>query len=339
MATEAMQKLGMRQCFDTLRDGFDAADFADLDDRADKALLCGRFQGAVAPKPAVDLQPLGRQFEQADDGGMAGAEIVDLDIDAERLDVFYRLPQPVVRRIEGYRFQKLEGERAGPKVHGAQFVDEGLVAQALAGDRLVENGLVDLRDDVQAFRHGQESIGRDEAARGMFPAGKRLDADDFQRFRVELRLEEGAELPLFEAAQNIVAQPLHFHRAQPKLVVEGFDAVAALALLGPYSAISALTSSCSADSSAALRVAMPMLAPLRQSCPSIVIGLLIASMSCAESVLKSASTGSRRDSSTNSSPPMRAMKSPAGTWARNTTAACFSTSSPAAWPSVSLISF
>ncbi len=54
--------------------------------------LLRRIQDRLHELP-VDLQPLRLQLQQADDRGMAGAEIVDLDVDPERLD-----PLEVMRR-------------------------------------------------------------------------------------------------------------------------------------------------------------------------------------------------------------------------------------------------
>ncbi len=132
MAAEAAQQLCMGQRFDAFRDCFDVADLADVDDRTDEALLRGGFEQRLN-KPAVDLQPCRRQLKQADDGSMAGAEIVDLDLDAEGFDVVDGLFEPVVERIEGDRFQEFEGERFRGDVQRAQRMGELRIVQPLGG--------------------------------------------------------------------------------------------------------------------------------------------------------------------------------------------------------------
>ncbi|MNL64479.1 hypothetical protein D3C87_1886980 [compost metagenome] len=85
MTAELLQNAGMVERFDTLCDHFDAERCADIDDRFDEALFGRRIQDRQN-QLAIDLQAPRGQLQQAEDRGIAGAEIVDLDIDAEFLD-------------------------------------------------------------------------------------------------------------------------------------------------------------------------------------------------------------------------------------------------------------
>src|SRR5438445_591741 len=82
-----------------------------------------------ASERTIGLQPARPQLRQADDRGVAGAEIVDLDIDAERLDLIDRLREGVVVLVEIDRFHELERQCSRLNVELAQGRQEALVAQ------------------------------------------------------------------------------------------------------------------------------------------------------------------------------------------------------------------
>ncbi|MNL77585.1 hypothetical protein D3C87_2038050 [compost metagenome] len=63
-------------------DDSDVERVADVDDRPHQLCLLGTFGHRSNERP-VDLEPGRIEVEQADDRGMPGAEIVNLDFDAE----------------------------------------------------------------------------------------------------------------------------------------------------------------------------------------------------------------------------------------------------------------
>ena len=67
---------------DALGDDLDAERMADIDDRGDEPALAVELDDRHH-QLAVDLEAARPQLQQADDRGVAGAEIVDLDVDAE----------------------------------------------------------------------------------------------------------------------------------------------------------------------------------------------------------------------------------------------------------------
>ena len=82
MAAELLQHLGVAHGLDALGQHLDAERLADIDDRADQLALARRTHQRD-DELAVDLEAARLELEQADDRGIAGAEIVDLDVDAE----------------------------------------------------------------------------------------------------------------------------------------------------------------------------------------------------------------------------------------------------------------
>ncbi len=101
--------------------------------------------------------------------------------------------------------------------------------------------------------------------------------------------------------------------------------------------MSALISTLRASTWMPLASAMPIDTPQRQEKPWKSIGWRISSMIRVESCAISLSPTSRARM-TNSSPPMRATISLPRTFLASTFEACTSIASPAAWPSVSLMS-
>ncbi len=134
----------------------------------------------------------------------------------------------------------------------AQALDQLLVVQAAHGDidrglgnaeaggppaphvgqRLLQNDAVDRGDHVQLFGDLHEARRRQYLPVAALPAGERLDADDLQRFGVELRLVMGNELVRLQPRQDVVCDPLGGDDLGLKRVVEELVAVAAAAL-GP----------------------------------------------------------------------------------------------------------
>lgn len=104
VAAQFTQHVGMLHGLDAFRHRLDAERAADFDDRADQRLLLVRAEDR-SDELAVDLQPLRLDLEQADDRGVAGAEIVDLDIDAEFLDALDIGGDDIVALVEEDRFR------------------------------------------------------------------------------------------------------------------------------------------------------------------------------------------------------------------------------------------
>ena len=147
---------------------FDVERAADFDDRANEAALSGGAHDR-RDQLTVDLQPPRLDLGQADDRRVAAAEIVDLDVDAERLDLLDVFEEAVVAFVEIDRLDKLERQLARRDFEGAQRVDEALLVQpaqrdvdrqprrpqalgapaAAAGERALEHRAVDRGDDVE----------------------------------------------------------------------------------------------------------------------------------------------------------------------------------------------
>src|SRR5690606_15068900 len=166
VAAEIGQHLGLLARLDALGGDLDAERAADADDGADEPAL-RRRGGDLGEELPVELQSLGLELEQARDGGVAGAEIIEADVDAELAEVIEVPARDVVDFLEEGGFDQLEGERAGLDLERAQLFDELLVVQAPEGDvdrdrghgkaglapdlelgqRLFEDGLVDGGDE------------------------------------------------------------------------------------------------------------------------------------------------------------------------------------------------
>lgn len=118
---------------DTLGNDFDAQRFADLNDGRDQLTLRDRL-GDGRDQLTVDLEPARLQLEQGHYRSMAGAEVIDLDVDAEFLYVLQVPRDQVVIIIEEDGLDQLK--RKGSFLDGklAQAMDQILVLQALGGD-------------------------------------------------------------------------------------------------------------------------------------------------------------------------------------------------------------
>ncbi len=97
----------MFQRLHALGDHLDAERLADLDDRGDQPALA-LAGGDREDELPVDLQAFRLEREQAQDRGVAGAEIVDFDIDAEGLDLGDAGFQAGALLVEGDRFKQFE---------------------------------------------------------------------------------------------------------------------------------------------------------------------------------------------------------------------------------------
>src|SRR5690606_36731553 len=114
---------------DALGHHLDAERAADVDDRSDQpALALGDDDGG--DELAVDLEPARAELEQRDDGSVAGAEIVDLDADAQILELLDVEGDDVVALVEIDRFHQLERIAPTRQVQRLEARDQPLVVQA-----------------------------------------------------------------------------------------------------------------------------------------------------------------------------------------------------------------
>src|SRR5690606_8147089 len=102
---------------------------ADIDDGGDELAL-RRFVENGQHQLPVDLEPPRMQLLQRHDRGIAGAEVIDLDIDAPFLDLVDIEADDAVVLVEIDGFYQLEGETAGRQSEPAQGFDQPFVMQA-----------------------------------------------------------------------------------------------------------------------------------------------------------------------------------------------------------------
>ena len=103
-AAEVAQQRGVLHRLDPFGYDFDVERAADFDNRANETALSGGAHDR-RDQLTVDLQPPRLDLGQADDRRIAAAEIVDLDVDAERLDLLDVVEEAVVAFVEIDRFR------------------------------------------------------------------------------------------------------------------------------------------------------------------------------------------------------------------------------------------
>ena len=171
-----------------------------------------------------DLQAAGFELGETDDRGVAGAEVIDFDVDPERLDLIDGLREAVVAFIEVDRFDKFERQHPRFDVQIAQAPQQSFVVQSpqrnVDGEPRhakadvppatelrqpqFEDRSVNGPDDRQLFGDVDELGGRDDAAGGMTPAGERFHACQFVGSRIELRLVIGDEFAALQPFDDAV---------------------------------------------------------------------------------------------------------------------------------------
>src|SRR5690606_14286241 len=129
VATQFLQDAGMLHGFDAFGAHLDAGRLADIDDRFDQPPLGGRCCDR-RHQPAVYLEAARLELEQADDRRVAGSEIVDLDIDAEFLDLVDVPGHQLVALVEEDGFDQLERQLPRLDAHTAKTSDKFLVLKA-----------------------------------------------------------------------------------------------------------------------------------------------------------------------------------------------------------------
>ena len=97
--------------FYALDNDVDVQRAADFDNGGDQPALRQRRDNRLDDLP-IDLQSSWFKSKQADDAGMFGAEVVDLDFNAERFDCRNYLGEGGLKIIEGDRLEQLETQAA-----------------------------------------------------------------------------------------------------------------------------------------------------------------------------------------------------------------------------------
>src|SRR5690606_2107326 len=213
--------------FDPLGHDLDIHGFADVDNGGEQASLGGLGQDRVH-QLAVDLQAPRTQFQQGDDGGVAGAEIVDLDIDAQLLDAIDIPADERVALVEIDRFHQLEGDAPRLDAQGAQALHQILIMQPALGDidrgarhieppglpaieiaqSLLKDDAVYAGDNAQLFGNAHEAVRGLDPLDRMVPAHQGFHADDVERVGIKLRLVERHEGICIERPQDFVSAAL-----------------------------------------------------------------------------------------------------------------------------------
>src|ERR1700712_4683625 len=197
-------------------------------------------------KLPIDLKPLRRKLDQADDGGVSSPEVVDLDIDAHGLDIPDRGIEIGIVSVKGNRLEQFEGESAFSERGIPQFRQQRRVFQALCRDvdgdlrhvqteqrpprrlekRFLEDAGVDVSDAIDALRDAQEPVGRQDASFRMVPPRQGLDAGYLKRYRIELRLEIRDDLVPFQCQDEIVGRLFGLQRRGTEFIRENLHATA-----------------------------------------------------------------------------------------------------------------
>ena len=216
VAALALKLLELAGILDALGERLDVERLAELDERMDdrRGFLGGHDLGDERP---VDLQRVRGELAQVGERAGAGAEVVDRDSHAERLD----LPQPpggCCHVAHQRRLGDLERERRGLDArfpqHPTDVLREPLSVELVGGDvdrhadavapicplrglagGLLQHPTTDRRDPPGLLGERDEVLGLDHAARGVPPAQERLDAHDLLARQLEDRLIEQEELP------------------------------------------------------------------------------------------------------------------------------------------------
>src|SRR5581483_1012931 len=195
VALFALQVAELRRLLDAFADRFQAQGLAELDEGVDEgAGLAGG--GDPGDEGAVDLEGVDGELAQVGEGAVAGAEVVDRDPDAERLERD-ELGGSLVGVAHERRLGDLEGQgrrvEPAPGERTADVVGEGvgveLAGRHVDGDpdavaapvprgrllaRLPEHPAPDRDDEPGLLRNRDEHVRWNDAPAGAAPAEKRL---------------------------------------------------------------------------------------------------------------------------------------------------------------------
>ena len=221
------------EVLDPLGDALHPEVVRQLDDRLQDRDV-GRMRAGALDEGAVDLQRIGRQVAQVAEGRVAGAEVVERDLRAQRLrpvDEAPRVLQVVQRHALGdFQAQQRRRQRVR-RQHRERVLDEALVVQRAAaqvdadevGGREARPVLLDpdqrlLEDPAVDGRHAPVVVGRadDLARRNHVVVAVAHPQQDLEVQRVERPVQRHDRLHLEE--QAVVLQPLPDPLDQPQLL-------------------------------------------------------------------------------------------------------------------------
>ena len=319
----------------------------------------------AAHERAVDLHRVDREPLQVAERRVAGAEVVDRELHAERAHAAITSMTASASSISTLSViskHRLDGSHAGLRDHLGDAVGEiGLhelarrevdrdlerLADARAASaprcapppRSPTSPICTIRPVSSAI--GMNSAGRDQAALGVLPAHQRLGADAARVGEPDDRLEEEPELAALERAVHRVLGRVRGRRARVRIVSSNTSTRPRPSSLAWYIAASASRSNSSGRSSPDVANAMPTLAPTNISVPRTTIGRIDGREEPLGDLDRHARARCRSGRSShrivNSSPPNRATVSPGRITASSVRATATSSSSPASWPRLSLM--
>jgi serine/threonine-protein kinase len=252
VAVAAPEEIELLLRLDALGDHVEAEVLAHLDDRAHECRVLAR-DVRVAHEGLVDLERADRELLQRRERGIAGAEVVDREVQAHRAQLFEKPDHSAGLGHEGGLGDlELEVGRSDPGVveHGAVAGEEFRLAELLerkvdrdaAGPRhlllpgavvaadALQHPLADLLDQVRFFRERDELRGRDVAVVREPPSHQRLAADHPPVAQVHLRLVEDHELVALHRAAELALHHQPLDRGRAHLAREEAVAVAAVLL-------------------------------------------------------------------------------------------------------------
>ena len=321
----------------------------------------GSSPASTVDERAVDLHDVDREAVQVAERRVAGAEVVDGEAHAERLQVLEGA-EVELGVLEHHALGDLEHERVGGPVaageHVAHEVGEGRCGELAGGDvdreqevapvvgvgprrRLTHRGLehpgAERHDEPGALGPGDDLVGTDEPASGWFQRRSASAPPDVAGPQVDLGLVHEGELVALERVPQ--ARDSAWSRSTTSVRISSSKTT------NPprpwrfawYMAASALRRTVSAVASRpGVTVATPMLADKKTSWPSRLNGRREASSMVAVT-WRAWATSARSSTTTNSSPPKRAKSVRDGSNERTRSANCLSRTSPDRWPRLSLI--
>ena len=206
-------------------------------------------------EPTVDLEGVHRETLQVGEGRVAGAEVVEIDLDAEVVQPMHDVDgelgnlddgalgdlelQPIGRELNlGEDLLDVDHELLATELVAEEIDADGRrshpVESILPLERLFAAGpqdpLADGVDETGFFGQGEKLAGWKQTTLGVLPAQESLACDDATRRGVDDRLVVEPELVPFEGASEIVHQmELAQHEGVHRLVVDEV-AVPAVAL-------------------------------------------------------------------------------------------------------------
>ena len=227
IAAHRPQPRQLQRRLQPLGDDGDAEGVAEVDDGLDDRRVLG-VEAEPGDEATVDLDRLDREPLEVRQRRVAGAEVVDGEVQAEAAQVAQgdrrRLDVGEQRGLGDLQPQRV-GRDAGLGEHVGDEAGEGRVDDLAGadvdrqravgerqlprpppgelGERVAQDRRPDLVDQPGLLGHRQELVGRQQAALGVQPAGQRLEAGDVAGRQLDDRLEVRDDLAALEAATQL----------------------------------------------------------------------------------------------------------------------------------------